>query len=355
MTRVNRKQSNSRSHKDTGTCKCKIPLSFVQLQAKWSPSLQLVEIISLFLLWQIHPQIGDVWNSFLASLTAAQTEAAAADVWKVAIEKGVVKPEVATQQAGTLKGAAYYLWTTQGVQAVMGQQDQAAAHKELLDGLNKLLAQYLSLPAPQQGAQAATVPRKKNLPPPDSVPVRPLNEHFLSQHMVDEWLTHFDSVLSEYDATENEAKLVLLRKVQLPAAVELEELSLQQYLKGLCDELKQLAQRRADRAWWQFRKSPEQTFTLFLTFISDEAKRAGITQFQPDEIHACPYKFSTQMEIIRAETLEHINELLGCTSIVRITTGYSWETWNKHFPCNPCNKLWPQEKFDCKTEPAWCH
>ena len=221
--------------------------------------------------------MGDVWNQFLTSLAAAQTEAAAADIWKVAIDKGVVKPEVATQQAGTLKGAAYYLLTTQGVQAVTGQQDQAAAHKELLDGLNKLLAQYLSPPAPQQGAQAAAAPCRKNLPPPDSMPVRQLDEGFLSRHMVDEWLTHFDSVLSEYDATENEAKLVLLRKVQLPAAMELEELSLQQDLKGLCAELKWLAQRRADRAWRQFRKPPDQMFALFLTFIRDEAKRARIT------------------------------------------------------------------------------
>ena len=48
----------------------------------------------------------------------------------------------------------------------------------------------------------------------------------------------------------NESKLILLRKVQLPAAVELEELSLRPNLKGLCTKLKRLAQRRTDRAWW---------------------------------------------------------------------------------------------------------
>ena len=51
---------------------------------------------------------------------------------------------------------------------------------------------------------------------------------------------------------------------------------LQLDLKGLCGELKRLAQRRADRAWRQFRKPPEQTFVLFLAFIC-EVKRAGIT------------------------------------------------------------------------------
>ena len=77
-------------------------------------------------------------------------------------------------------------------------------------GLNKLFAHYLGPLAPQQGAQAAAVPCKKNLPPPDSVPVRQLDERFLSRHTVNEWLTHFGSMLSEYDATENKSKLVLL-------------------------------------------------------------------------------------------------------------------------------------------------
>ena len=58
---------------------------------------------------------------------------------------------------------------------------------------------------------------------------------------------------------------------------ELEELSLQLDLQGLCAELKWLTQRRADRAWRQFKKPTEQTFTLFLAFICEEAKRAGIT------------------------------------------------------------------------------
>ena len=58
---------------------------------------------------------------------------------------------------------------------------------------------------------------------------------------------------------------------------ELEELTLQLDLKGLCGKLKQLAQRRADCTWWQFKKPPEQTFILFLAFICKEAKRAGIT------------------------------------------------------------------------------
>ena len=40
--------------------------------------------------------------------------------------------------------------------------------------------------------------------------VRQLKECFLSQHMINKWLTHFSSMLSEYDATKNESKLVLL-------------------------------------------------------------------------------------------------------------------------------------------------
>ena len=60
-------------------------------------------------------------------------------------------------------------------------------------------------------------------------------------------------------------------------ATELEELALQLDLKGLCGELKWLTQRKADHAWWQFKKPPDQTFVLFLAFIREEAKRAGIT------------------------------------------------------------------------------
>ena len=78
------------------------------------------------------------------------------------------------------------------------------------------------------------------------------------------------------DCELKKSKLVLC-KVQLLAVVELEELSLWLDLQGLCTKLKWLMQRRADRAWQQFRKPPEQTFTLFLAFICEEAKRAGIT------------------------------------------------------------------------------
>ena len=46
---------------------------------------------------------------------------------------------------------------------------------------------------------------------------------------------------------------------------------------GLCGKLKQLTQRKADHAWWQFWKLSEQMFALFLAFIREEAKRAGIT------------------------------------------------------------------------------
>ena len=76
--------------------------------------------------------------------------------------------------------------------------------------MHRLFAHYLSPLVSQQGAQAAAALHKKNLPPPDSVPVRQLDECFLSRHMVNEWLTHFSSMLSEYDAMENELKLVLL-------------------------------------------------------------------------------------------------------------------------------------------------
>ena len=105
--------------------------------------------------------MGDVWNQFLVSLAAAETEAAAGDLWRTAVEHRVVWPEDVPQHAGTLKGAAYYLWTAQGVQAVTGQQDQAAAQQGLLEGLNKLFAHYLSPLAPQQGAQAATAPARR--------------------------------------------------------------------------------------------------------------------------------------------------------------------------------------------------
>ena len=90
-----------------------------------------------------------------------------------------------------------------------GQQYQATAQQELLIGIQELVS-CLSQQAPQQGVQAATVPHKKPLLPTDSVPVRPLDERFLQQHTAKEWVTHFSSMLSEYDATENEAKLVLL-------------------------------------------------------------------------------------------------------------------------------------------------
>ena len=107
--------------------------------------------------------------------------------------------------------------------------------------------------------------------------MRPLDEHFLQWHTADEWVTHFSSVLSESDTTENKAKLVLLQKFQLPVVTELKELTLQLDLKGLCGEFKWLVQRRVDRAWQQFKKPPEQMFALFLAFIREEAKRAGIT------------------------------------------------------------------------------
>ena len=147
--------------------------------------------------------------SFFTSLAAAETDAAAADLWRVAVEKGVMYLEAIPQHVGTLRGAADYLWMTQGAQAVKGQQYQATAQQELLNGIQELVS-CLSRQAPQQGVQAATVPHKKPLLPTDSVPVRPLDERFLQQHTAKEWVTHFSSMLSEYDATENEAKLILL-------------------------------------------------------------------------------------------------------------------------------------------------
>ena len=154
-------------------------------------------------------QMADVWGSFLASLAAAETEAAAADLWRVAVANGVVQPEVIPQHVGTLRGAAGYLWMTQGAQAVKGQHNQAAAQQELLSRIRKLVS-CLSQQAPQQCAQAATVPHKKPLLPADSMPVRPLDERFLQWHTANEWVTHFSSMLSEYDAMENEVKLVLI-------------------------------------------------------------------------------------------------------------------------------------------------
>ena len=73
-----------------------------------------------------------------------------------------------------------------------------------------LLVSCLSQQAPQQGAQVASVPCKKPLLLTDSMLVRQLDEHFLLWHTAKEWVTHFSSMLSEYDATENEVKLVLL-------------------------------------------------------------------------------------------------------------------------------------------------
>ena len=75
--------------------------------------------------------MADVWGSFLTSLAAAETDAAAADLWRVAVEKGVVQPKAIPQHVSTLRGAAGYLWMTQGAQAVKGQHDQAAAQQEL--------------------------------------------------------------------------------------------------------------------------------------------------------------------------------------------------------------------------------
>ena len=44
--------------------------------------------------------MGDWWNSFLASLAAAETEAAAGDLWRKAVEHGVVQPEDVPQHVG---------------------------------------------------------------------------------------------------------------------------------------------------------------------------------------------------------------------------------------------------------------
>ena len=79
-------------------------------------------------------------GSFLTSLAAAETDAAAADLWRVVVEKGVVQPKVIPQHIGTLRGAASYLWMTQGAKAVKGQCDQAAAQQELLNGICKLVS-----------------------------------------------------------------------------------------------------------------------------------------------------------------------------------------------------------------------
>ena len=87
-----------------------------------------------------------------------------------------------------------------GVQAVKGQCNQAAAQQELLNGIHELVS-CLSQQAPQQCAQAAAVPCKKPLLSTDSMPVRPLDECFLLQHMANKWVTHFSSMLSEYDTT----------------------------------------------------------------------------------------------------------------------------------------------------------
>ena len=182
-----------------------------------------------------------------------------------------MQPKAIPQHVGTLRGAACNLWMTQDAQAVKGQQDQAAVHQELLNRIQELVS-CLSRQAPQQCAQAAVVPCKKPLPLTDSVPMRLLGECFLQWHTANKWVTHFSSMLSEYDAMENEAKLVHLRKVQLPTVTELGELALQLDLKGLCGKLKWLAQRRVDHTWRQFKKPPEQTFALFLAFICEEAK-----------------------------------------------------------------------------------
>ena len=126
--------------------------------------------------------------------------------------------------------------------------------------------------------------------------MRQLNECFLTWHMVDKWLAHFSNVLSEYDAKENKSKLILLCKVQLPAMAEPEELPLWLDLQGLCAKLKWLVQRRADRAWQQFQKPPEQTFTLFLAFICKEAKRAGITLGDQFLVHQLLVQVHTHWE-----------------------------------------------------------
>ena len=60
-----------------------------------------------FLCFRVYPQMADIWGSFLVSLVAAETEAAAADLWRVVVEKGIVQPEVIPQHVGTLRGAAW--------------------------------------------------------------------------------------------------------------------------------------------------------------------------------------------------------------------------------------------------------
>ena len=45
--------------------------------------------------------MADIWGRFLASLVVAETEAAAADLWRVAVEKGVVQPKAIPQHVGT--------------------------------------------------------------------------------------------------------------------------------------------------------------------------------------------------------------------------------------------------------------
>ena len=58
-----------------------------------------------------------------------------------------------------------------------------------------------------------------------------------------------DNELSESDATENVVMLVFIHTIQLLTVTELEKLSLQLDLQRLCAKLKQLTQRRVDRAW----------------------------------------------------------------------------------------------------------
>ena len=89
-------------------------------------------------------------------------------------------------------------------------------------------------------------------------------------------------------------------------ATELEELVLQLDLKGLCGKLKQLAQRMADHTWQQFWKLPEQTFALFLAFIREEAKRAGITL--GNDLFTCQLMVQIHLHQERTMLLDHIGD-----------------------------------------------
>ena len=108
----------------------------------------------------------------------------------------------------------------------------------------------------------------------------------------------------EYKAMEDMAKFVFLHQLSLLAVTMLEELSLWLDPSGsLCNSNDS---NKADRAWFQYQKPPEQMHTLFLSFIHKKVKRAGVTLV--DEFFVCQLKALVHSHQGHVMLLVHISD-----------------------------------------------